>query len=418
MPATTLRQASERYGGFYVPRFEIKSGGSGVDPAVLRDVLQVTYSDSISEIDSFDMTLNNWDPNTLELKYVGAEETVEGSTPRQRLFNPGAAEFELKFGYGDDLQPVVRGSTTSLEPAFPSGGASTLTVRALNVLHRLRTKQHRDHWPNDRVARGQVKISRIAEDIGSRRIEGCRFPLRIRIDEQAKAREPVLEYVAQDNQYDIDFLFLEARKIGYVVYVDQESAGRNRTRDVLHFGPSEARHPGVPAAAYELEWGKSLIDFTPKLSTANQLNAVEVRSHDRENNHDIRERVTLDDVDINRDLRDIVRGSGPRASDACAQREQVITNEPMHTTGQARRRAMAVLSDRMKQLVEATGTTVGLPDLRAGQNMLIVGLGARFSGRYFITKTTHTLDSSGYRTKFTARREAPLDGARPPRRPA
>lgn len=408
MPATTLRQASRRFDGFYVPRFEIRSGGAGVAPEVLRDVLSVTYNDSITEIDSFDMTLNNWDAATRELKYVGAERSVQGGTLRQRLFNPGAAEFELRFGYGAELQPAVRGSATTLEPTFPSGGCSTLTVRALNVLHRLRTRQHRDHWPNNRVPRGQVKISRIAEDIGTRRIEGCSFPLPIRIDAQAKAREPVLEYVAQENQYDIDFLLLEARKIGYVVYVDQEPAGNNRTRDVLRFGPSDTRHPGVPEAAYELEWGKSLIDFTPRLSTANQLNAVEVRSRNRETNRAIRERVTLDDVNVNHDLRDIVRGSGPRASDRCAQREQVITNEPMHDAQQARRRATAVLSERMKQLVEATGTTIGLPDLRAGQNLRIAGLGARFSGRYFVTKTTHTLDSNGYRTKFTARREAPL----------
>ena len=408
MPATTLRQASARFDGFYVPRFEIASGGAGVSPEVLRDVLQVSYNDSITEIDSFDMTLNNWDAHARELKYVGAEDSVEAATPRQRLFNPGAAEFELKFGYGAELLPVVRGSATSLEPTFPSAGASTLTVRALNVLHRLRTKQHRDHWPNSRVPRGQVKISRIAEDIGTRRIEGCTFPLPIRIDDQAKSREPVLEYVAQENQYDIDFLLLEARKIGYVVYVDQEPAGGDRTRDVLRFGPSDARHPGVPEAVYELEWGKSLIDFTPKLSTANQLSAVEVRSRNRETNRPIRVRVTLDEVDVNRDLRGIVRGSGPLASDSCAQREQVITNEPMHDDAQARRRATAVLSERVKQLVEATGTTVGLPDLRAGQNLRIAGLGARFSGRYFVTKTTHTLDASGYRTKFTARREAPL----------
>jgi phage protein D len=389
MPATTLRQASRRFAGFYVPRFEIRSGGAGVEPAVVRDVLQVSYSDSISEI-------------------VGAETSARGGTPRQRLFNPGAAEFELRFGYGDQLAPVVRGSTTSLEPSFTSGGAATLTVRALNVLHRLRTRQHRDHWPNDRVRRGQVKISRIAEDIGSRRIEGCAFPLPIRVDAQAKADEPVLEYVAQDNQHDIDFLLLEARKIGYVVYVDQEPAGGGRTREVLRFGPSDTRHPGVPEAAYELEWGKSLIDFTPKLATANQVTAVEVRSWDREANRRIKERVTMDQVEVNTDLREIVRGSGPAASDACAAREEIITNEPMHTTAQARRRATAVLSERLKQLVEATGTTVGLPDLRAGQNLRIVGLGARFSGRYFVTKTTHTLDSNGYRTRFTARREAPL----------
>ena len=80
----------------------------------------------------------------------------------------------------------------------------------------------------------------------------------------------------------------------------------------------------------------------------------------------------------------------------------------MYTKEQARRRAQALLSDKLKQMVEGSGSTVGLPDLRAGQQVLIRGLGARFSGIYFVTKTTHTVNDSGYVTRFTARREAPL----------
>ena len=137
-----------------------------------------------------------------------------------------------------------------------------------------------------------------------------------------------------------------------------------------------------------------------------------MRSHNRDTDELIRERVTLDDVSVNQDLRSIIRASGPRASDRCANREMVITNEPQHDAAAARRRASGVLTERLNQLVEATGTTVGLPDLRAGKNVNIIGLGARFSGRYFVTKTTHTLDSNGYRTKFTARREAALKGSR------
>ena len=82
MAATTLQKASENFGGFYVPRFEIRASGAGIDPDLVRDVLSVSYNDSISEIDSFDMTLNNWDLVARELKYVGAEQSVEGSTPR------------------------------------------------------------------------------------------------------------------------------------------------------------------------------------------------------------------------------------------------------------------------------------------------------------------------------------------------
>lgn len=400
MPATTLAEAARRFGDFYVPRFEITAGGASLEPSVLRDVTQVTYNDSTTEIDSFDLTVNNWDATTRRFKYVGAEESVQGSTPAEQVFNPCARDFELRLGYGSELTTIVKGSTTSLEPTFPAGGAPTLTVRALNVLHKLRRKRYRDHWPNNRVR--TVTISRVAQDIGTLTDGGeRRFPLPIRIDQQAMRREPQLEYVAQDNQYDIDFLLLEARRIGYVVYVDQEPLSGGRTREVLHFGPSDARHAGVPDVSYELKWGISLVDFTPKLSTANQVASVEVRSWNRQTNRAIRARADLQHPDLttNRDLIPLLSPAG------CQPREDVRVTEPQHTPEQADRRALALLSERLKQLVEATGTTVGLPDLRSGQRIRIRGLGARFSGTYFVMKTTHTLNDSGYVTKFTARRE-------------
>jgi phage protein D len=399
MPALSVPQASTRFGDFYVPRFEITAGGARIDPAVLRDVIQVTYNDSTTEIDSFDITVNNWDAATRSFKYVGGEDSVSGSTAAEQVFNPCARDFELKLGYGSDLTTIATGSTTSLEPSFPASGAPTLTVRALNVLHKLRTKRYREHWPNNRLR--TVTISRVAQDIGNLTDGGQRrFPLPIRVDQQAMRNEPHLDYLAQDNQYDIDFLLLEARRIGYVVYVDQERSG-GRTREVLRFAPSDARHPGVPDVSYELTWGVSLVDFTPKLSTANQVSSVEVRSWNRNSNRAIRERVTLrhGDIRVNRDLIPLLSPPG------CQPREDVVVNEPQYTAAQARRRALAILSERLKGLVEATGTTVGLPDLRAGQRVRIRGLGARFSGTYFVVRTTHTLNDSGYVTKFTARRE-------------
>jgi len=39
------------------------------------------------------------------------------------------------------------------------------------------------------------------------------------------------------------------------------------------------------------------------------------------------------------------------------------------------------------------------------------GVGARFSGVYFVTESTHTIDEKGYSTRFKARREQPEEGA-------
>jgi len=60
--------------------------------------------------------------------------------------------------------------------------------------------------------------------------------------------------------------------------------------------------------------------------------------------------------------------------------------------------------------VTATGSCIGLPDLRAGQHVRIKGVGARFSGLYFVTETTHTINDQGYTTKFTACREKKIEG--------
>ena len=91
MSTVTVVQAARKYGDFYVPRFEITASGTGVSAGVLRDVSQVIYNDSITEIDSFDITVANWetDPNKRAFKYVGAETSVKGSSPQERLFFRG-----------------------------------------------------------------------------------------------------------------------------------------------------------------------------------------------------------------------------------------------------------------------------------------------------------------------------------------
>ena len=75
MPVVTLRDESKLQGNFYVPRFEIKIAGANLPQNVLRDVLQVTYSDNVKELDSFEFTVNNWDAEKREFKYVGSETT-------------------------------------------------------------------------------------------------------------------------------------------------------------------------------------------------------------------------------------------------------------------------------------------------------------------------------------------------------
>jgi phage protein D len=86
-------------------------------------------------------------------------------------------------------------------------------------------------------------------------------------------------------------------------------------------------------------------------------------------------------------------------------REEVITTHPVQSEDEARTLALETLERIAKGMLTGSGATVGLPDIRTGTVLDIDGLGSRFSGRYFVTATTHTIGDSGYTTQFECRRE-------------
>src|SRR6266540_887863 len=151
----TMSQESRDQGAFYVPQFELRIEGVGLPRDVLRDVREVTYSDDINEVDGFQITVNNWDPEKRAYKYIGSEtpESLQGSSDesaRQRLFDPCNKEVELWMGYAGKIQLMMKGIFVSLTPNFPSSGGPTLTVGALNLLHRFRGEKHTKVWEQKR----------------------------------------------------------------------------------------------------------------------------------------------------------------------------------------------------------------------------------------------------------------------------
>lgn len=400
MPLVTLRDESIRRGDFYVPRFEIKIAGVNLPLDVLRDVEQVTYKDNVKELDSFELTVNNWDAETQDFKYVGSE-TADSLTknPLHLLFNPCRHNVDVFMGYGENLSLMVTGNFTTLEPNF-SSGAPTLNVRGLNVLHQLRRKPFSYAWEGEKTSK-IAKSFETLPDPSDRKQK--RFPLPVEIDPNSIEKEKKITYLAQNNQYDIDFLLALARRIGYVVFVKEKELKKNRVVKPrrLYFGPSDANHPGLRPVTFELKWGISLMDFKPTLTTANQIKSVTVHGWNRSAKQPITGRASLDDPKskLNRDLY--------KHLENCDAREERVVDEPVFTQDEADERARGILLERSKDLVKASGTCVGLPDLRAGQRVRIAGLGARFSGEYFITDTTHTINDAGYVTKFNGRREEP-----------
>jgi phage protein D len=383
--ATTTVDIFNNHRTFYVPQFQVSIAGKTLKEGLLRDVMQVTYRDSVEEIDSFELVVNNWDG--------GVRQPQPKYEPNSRpefagIFDPGQ-KLELRMGYMPEMFLMLTGEITTLEPNFPEASYSTLSVRGLNVLHSLRTEQHTDSWDNK-------KDSVIAADLGSRSLQSGKAGLGIKVVTNPAEDETAETFVMMDNQYDIVFLLQRARRHGYEVVLNEVSP-TNPERNI-YFGPSSTKRE---TAVCRLVWGKTLTSFKPKLDTGRQISEVIVRGWDRKNNKLIEEKMGWKDL----------VPAGPEQqrlqliSQAFGNRKEVITNQPVRTSAEAKQKATDLLTRQLRNVVVANGVTVGLPDLRAGRKVQIEGLGDRYSGTYYITSTTHTIGEGGYRTQFEARRD-------------
>jgi phage protein D len=381
------------YRGFYVPHVEIRIAGRPLPDSVINDVVQVTYIDNVRGIDSVDLTVNNWDASRHRFKYVGSEtaDDLPGGAhpdPAATLFEPGGSKVEVWQGYLGELKLVSTVYFTTMETSFSASGAPTLQVRGLNVLHTLRKKQFSYAWYNQRPSDIAEQLAQLS-DGGKKRL-----PLPMVIDQKARQQEARIDFIAQDNEYDIDFLLNLARRIGYELVLDE---AKNGVPERLRFGPSADTGR---QADYLLAWGESLIDFKPRLSTARQVAKVTVKGWDRARKKPIKVTVDINDKEVKRINPDL-----HRLLEKADAREELVVDEPVATEQEARQRARAIMLDQMKQMVTAEGSTVGLPHLRAGSRLDISGVGARMSGKYFVTETTHAFSEAGYTTRFKARRE-------------
>lgn len=74
-------------------------------------------------------------------------------------------------------------------------------------------------------------------------------------------------------------------------------------------------------------------------------------------------------------------------------------NEKVDSYEDGKRIATAALNDANHSMTTASFTTMGMPNLVAGQTILITGL-AKLSGKYYIDKKTDSLSGSGYTSSF------------------
>jgi hypothetical protein len=152
-------------------------------------------------------------------------------------------------------------------------------------------------------------------------------------------------------------------------------------------------------ADFTYGWGRSLLDFAPRVSSVGQIfqvgGFVWVPA--------IKMTFSVN-LGFDWDRMALTLSIFPGAVPIGMKPGDYMIDEPLTPTS-IPRRLVAELIPKLNKRLTASGTVLGEPLLRAGNVLRIEGVGEEFGGLYRATQVTHTLDGGGFRTRFNARKE-------------
>jgi phage protein D len=359
---------------YYAPDFRVEVEGLELDPVTHGDVLELKVVMDMDNMTSFDLTINNWNDETLTFKYS------DGDTFRVGNF------VHVMMGYAGNLLSMVSGQIATMSPHFPETGPSTLTVGGLDGMFRLRDRKPAE---GEITKYANMTDWQIAEYIAQRN------GLKAKVTKEG----PMYDEVVQKNQDDATFLMERAKRIDFDCFVWTEPISGE---GFLYFvKPTDGRDSSV-IRVYQFHWGENLISFNPTINLSRQVGKVTVRGwNDRTKQAIV---ATAGPEDLPNAGKTQGGASGPDAAKQSMQgKQEVVVDAPVNNDNDAKELAAALLRERAEQFIIGTGQSIGLPDLRPSDNVEVTGLGA-FDGTYYVQKVEHVINESGFRTTFDVRR--------------
>lgn len=374
----------------YAPDFRITLDGDAMPPAMRARVMRVTYEDGIKGADRVEIALANDG-----LQWI--------DHPLLQVDN----KLELSIGYAPDaLDKVFVGEITGVNVAFPSSGVPTVTVVAHDFLQRLMsgTRDRAFALSIPCIGKFPLPDPLVVSLVG---LTDLLIPL---VDPAGAALSFLTLLIAyaidpldakksiriQQNESDFDFLSKLAKENGWEMYIDhtQEPKGY-----VLKFQFLIQDY----APSVNLRWGDSLTEFTPKITTVGQVAAVATRIWVASIGMEF---VIVLGWDWDRAAFDLSVYPGVGGlDDVLGTKAQKTISVSAVGPATAPKMILSELLPRLNNRLTATGSTIGDPRIKASKVINFDGIPGQFGGLYRITSATHTLDSSGYRTQFDARKE-------------
>ena len=361
----TLEKMAKSTLNFYAPRFEVEIENQKLPVNISKSIMDVTVDEKLDEGASFSLTVHDeFDMDTQKFKWLDHD-----------LFNVGN-NITVKMGYGNNLSVLIMGTITSLEPSFFAGDTPTITVggQDLSYDYIKRATPERTFFNRS--------YSDIAQSIASE--AGLLF-----VADSTGVLEPFIRKNSSQTYYD--FLKTIAGTAGFTFYMDRKTMYFIKPKD-------DAKE------ILSLELGKDIISFRPNMNTSRQVTEVEVRGHNpRDPGTPL---IGIAGAGSERSQESGRRTGSQITAERHGDQRMVITNLIVNSVEHANSIALAELNRRADEFITGEGECIGIPQIRPGVAIVLDKMGKRFSGKYYVKGVAHTINSSGYRTRFTVKRNA------------
>jgi len=343
----------DQYMNLDTPAFEISVEGKDIVEKEYMAISNLSVETSIkaSDFATFDI-LNAYDYDESFFKWTDKYLVV-------------GKKIEIKFGYVDKLLTVFEGYITKVSYEFQEGEGPALKIYCMDPAFLMMKGKKTKIW-------AKKKHSDIVKEIAGN----------YKLKSEITATATEYETLVQRYQSDYEFIQHMAELNGYEFFlVGQQVYFRKLNEE--------------KTSVITLEIGINLLNFDYAVDLASQIGSVVVKGYNKKQEN-------LEGKSAKIDKLGSGKKDGVSEVNKLNKTDTVIEiYEPVVTKKEAEDIAKAQLNSIAMSYVTGSGSTFGLPEIRAGRYLEIKGMWKTEKRLFYITDARHELDEGGYKTHFT-----------------
>ncbi|WP_404786885.1 VgrG-related protein [Altericista sp. CCNU0014] len=358
----------------YIAQPTLKIDGQPAANNVLEDLLQIVVEESLHLPGMFTLTIRNdyFSSRTGENPWLYDKTFAIGKSIEIGFTSSISEASEF-----DDTKEeiLLKGEITAIEAHFNPESQAPVIVRGYDISHRL----HRGRY--NRSFQNMTDTDVVQKIIGEVGIQAGT------IDSSGGPYgfgDPV-GYIFQENQTNMEFLRERASRHGFELFVQD--------------GKLNFRKP-TANTTLTLKWLQEINSFNVRVSSAEQVDSVEVRGWNYQSKQAIVSTKSSQTTEV---ITSTDQGKGKTVSTAFnGTPKMIVVNQPISNSQESDAIAQSLYNELSGEYVQADAKAEGNPEIRPGKTIQLADLG-KYSGKYYVTETRHVFAGRVYSTEFSVR---------------